>query len=96
MSAMPSQKPPVMKEDVVFNMDMITTLTKILHEKKKLGILNISDKTLKLDSTTPKHLQDKINSFFIKTKDQDSEMNEDSTADVTVANKSNYLPLDLP
>ncbi len=59
---------PVMREDVTFNMDMITTLTKILQEKKKLGILSITDKTIKLDNNTPKHLQDKINSFFMKPK----------------------------
>lgn len=96
MNAMPSQKPLVMKEDVTLNMDMITIITKILYEKKKLGILIITDKYLKLDSMTPKHLRDKINSFFIKIKDQDSEMNEESRADVTVANKSYYLPLDIP
>jgi hypothetical protein len=75
-----------MREDVTFNMDMITTLTKILQEKKKLGILSITDKSIKLDNNTPKHLQDKINSFFMKPKknlngdDGDSEM-QDCTAE---------------
>lgn len=73
-----------MQEDVTCAKDTITMLTKLLYEKKKLGIVSITDKSLHLQNNIPKTLQDKISSFFKKPKakdkeDEDMDMLDDST-----------------
>ena len=59
------REPPV-KEDTLFNAEVITIITKLLHDKHKLGIAIISDKFLRLEQTTPKEIQEKINQFYPK------------------------------
>jgi hypothetical protein len=53
-------KEPPVKEDTVFNADLITIITKLLHEKKRLGVATWSDKYMKLEFYTPREYQEKI------------------------------------
>lgn len=59
------QASPV-REDVVFSVDVVTTITKLLYERGRLGIAAISDKFLRLEQATPKEIQEKINQFYPK------------------------------
>ena len=60
-SAKIQMRETLVKEDTLFHAEMITTITKLLFEKRRLGIAVLSDKFMRLELTTPKDTQDKIN-----------------------------------